>query len=234
MPNLLQRSYAAELIDDLRLSSAALAQNLKELAFINHWLGGNAITTAALAQYLDKPVTQPYLIADLGCGGGDMLNTMANFCKKKDVNAQFIGLDANDFMVQYARNITQAYKNITIEQCDVFGENFSAKTFHIACLTLFCHHFTEAQLIQLFKTLKQNCSLGFVINDLHRHPIAYYSIWFLTSLFSKSYLVKNDARLSVWRGFKRSELVYILAQAGIKNYRISWRWAFRWQVTVQT
>jgi hypothetical protein len=45
-------------------------------------------------------------------------------------------------------------------------------------------------------------------------------------------MVKNDAPLSVLRAFSRDDLNTILTNAGIKNYQIRWRWAFRWQVIV--
>jgi hypothetical protein len=54
----------------------------------------------------------------------------------------------------------------------------------------------------------------------------------LTSIFSKSYLVKNDAPLSVLRGFKKKEWFAILQQAGATNYSVKWKWAFRHLITV--
>jgi len=46
-------------------------------------------------------------------------------------------------------------------------------------------------------------------------------------------LVKNDAPLSVLRGFSRRELEILLIKADIKNYKISWKWAFRWLILVE-
>lgn len=80
--------------------------------------------------------------------------------------------------------------------------------------------------------MKQNSNLGFFINDLHRHQIAYHFIKFVTKLFSKSYLVKNDGPLSVLRAFKKNEWVDILNKSGIKNYTIQWKWAFRLLIIV--
>ena len=74
-------------------------------------------------------------------------------------------------------------------------------------------------------------SRGFFINDLHRHPLAYYLIKWLTKLFSKSYLVKYDAPLSVARAFKKKEWEILLKDAGITNYTIQWQWAFRYLIT---
>ena len=78
--------------------------------------------------------------------------------------------------------------------------------------------------------MKENCKTGFFINDLQRHPLAYYSIKWITKLFSRSYLVKNDAPLSVARAFEKKEWEQIFLKAGIKNYSIRWKWAFRYLI----
>ena len=81
--------------------------------------------------------------------------------------------------------------------------------------------------------MKRNSLKGFFINDLQRHPFAYHSIKMLTKLFSRSYLVKNDGPVSVLRGFRRREWVQLLHEAGITNYSIRWRWAFRYLIVVK-
>jgi hypothetical protein len=81
--------------------------------------------------------------------------------------------------------------------------------------------------------MQRNSREGFFINDLHRHPLAYYSIKILTRLFSASYLVKNDAPLSVRRGFTAKEWKVLLESAGISRFRVSWKWAFRHLVVVR-
>jgi hypothetical protein len=96
--------------------------------------------------------------------------------------------------------------------------------------SLFCHHFNESELVKMLQWMKEYSNSGFFINDLQRHPLAYYSIKFLTSIFSKSYLVKNDAPLSVARGFKKNEWIALLAAAGILQYHIKWKWAFRYLI----
>ncbi len=112
---------------------------------------------------------------------------------------------------------------------DVFSNE---TTYDIITATLFVHHFDNEQLATLFKSMKDHSRLGVVINDIHRHSLSYHSIKWLTQLFSKSAMVKFDAPLSVRRAFKRSELVYILKKAGINNYKIRWKWAFRYQLII--
>ena len=67
--------------------------------------------------------------------------------------------------------------------------------------SLFCHHFSDDEVKDIIEWKYEYSKLGFFINDLHRHPLAYHSIRLLSQVFSKSYLVKNDAPLSVEKGF---------------------------------
>jgi ubiquinone/menaquinone biosynthesis C-methylase UbiE len=43
------------------------------------------------------------VIGDLGCGGGDMLKLMARWLQKKGYKSKLIGIDANDFMIDFAK-----------------------------------------------------------------------------------------------------------------------------------
>ena len=237
MPNLSYRSNEKELIDDLELDNDALRQNLEELAVINKYLGGNQVTVSGISRLILNSHLLPtqnsqLTIADLGCGGGDMLMVMADWAEKKGINAQFIGIDANDFMIDFGTKRTAQYPNISYLHQDIYAEEFKEKSFDIVTMTLFCHHFSDESLITIFKQLKKQTRIGIVINDIHRHWFAYYSIAWITKLFLKSYLVKNDAKLSVWRAFVREDLEKIIQKSGFTKYSIRWKWAFRWEVVL--
>ncbi len=239
MPNLSYRSNEKELIDDLELNNDALRQNLEELALINKYLGGNQVTVSGLTKLLSDSTISiagneklKITIADLGCGGGDMLIVMADWARKKGINGQFIGIDANDFMIDFGTERTAQYSNISYLHQDIYTEEFKKKSFDIVTMTLFCHHFSDENLITIFKQLKKQTRIGIVINDIHRHWFAYHSIAWITKLFLKSYLVKNDAKLSVWRAFIREDLEKIIQKSGFTKYSIRWKWAFRWEVVL--
>lgn len=162
-----------------------------------------------------------------------MLRLMADFLRKKRVFAVLTGIDANAFMLEYAREQTRDFRDfpeIEYRQLDVFSEEFAETSFDVVTMTLFCHHFTDEQLVRLFATLRRQTRLGLVINDLHRHPVAYYAIWAIATLLRTSHLYRHDARLSVARAFRRRELETLLRRAGFTRFRIRWRWAFRWEV----
>lgn len=234
MPDFSKRSEAIEIMDDLNCSGSVVDQTLVELEFINKWLGGNAVTLNGLNKILKNCSAKTLIIADLGCGGGDMLVLIDNHLKKRNIEASLIGIDANPNIVAYAEKNTVDYVNISFKALDIFSNEFKQQSFDIVFATLFFHHFTRDQLVDLFTHLKNNSRCGIVVNDLHRHPLAYYSIKFLTKAFSKSTMVVNDAPLSVHRGFKRAELEDILKTARITSYSLKWKWAFRWQLIIHT
>ena len=225
--NFSRRSYQKELLDRDDIPFADIKQNMKELDFINKYLGGHNITLNGIKCILKKNQGRKNIsILEIGCGGGDNLRVIKKYLDKKNISVQLSGVDINEYCIEFARSrkenngisfFTSDYKLMRIEK----------KPDIIFC-SLFCHHFTDEEVIEILKWMRENSNIGFFINDLHRHPFAYYSIKWLTKIFSKSYLVKNDAALSVMRGFKKQELETYNQRSSISTIQLNWKWAFRW------
>jgi 2-polyprenyl-3-methyl-5-hydroxy-6-metoxy-1,4-benzoquinol methylase len=223
-----RRSEQKELLDAEDIPTADLFQNLKELDTINTLLGGYDITFSALKKIIQPNKT--YTLIDIGCGGGDTLKHIKNWQIRKKLNLNLIGIDLKPECIEYA-NLQNPAQNIRYI-CDDYRNMFChLQDIDIIHACLFCHHLTERQLIELIQfSLKRNIIL--IINDLERNPIAYYAIKTLTALFSKSYLVKNDAPLSVARGFKKKEWLAIINKAGATDFTVKNKWAFRHEIII--
>lgn len=235
MPNFSARSTEIEIMDDLLCAGEVVHQTLRELEFINKWLGGNAVTITALERLLKEcPVNETITIVDLGCGGGDMLRIIHHWAVKKALSVKLVGIDANPHIITFARKNLQDLAEIQFLAMDIFSEEFKNLRFDVVLGTLFYHHFTDDQLSALFTNLRKQARKGIIINDIHRHPLAYYSIKWLTGLFSRSSMVRFDAPLSVLRAFRKEDVVRILKNAGIEDFQLQWKWAFRWRVIVLT
>lgn len=228
MPSFATRSYQQELLDDPSIPFADIRQNMQELDTINTLLGGHDITIAGVKKILAHSGKKNISIAEIGCGGGDNLRAIDKWLRKKNISASYTGIDINPHCIahattaaglQQARWITSDYKKVQFD-----------KKPDIIFSSLFCHHFQDDELVFMFQWMRQQAGMGFFINDLHRHALAYHSIKILTKAFSRSYLVKNDAPLSVQRGFSGRELKALMQRAGLKNCYIKWKWAFRWLV----
>ncbi|MEL6534276.1 MAG: methyltransferase domain-containing protein [Bacteroidota bacterium] len=234
-PDFSTRSMEPEIMDDLEASRGdAVFQTLRELATVNRLLGGNYITINGL-----KTLTRGWdrnrtlKIADLGCGGGDMLIKMHRWAKRKGLKVELVGVDFNADITTFAKLNTTDYENISYQTLDVFSREFAQQRFDIVVCSLFLHHFTDLELSAFLSQLTQQTNLGIIINDLHRHPLAFYSIKALTRAFSKSAMVKYDAPLSVLRAFSAGEWKEILREASIDEFRMRWRWAFRWEIIIK-
>lgn len=226
MIDLRQRSYQKELMDRDDISFADMEQVLKELNFINTWLGGHSITIEGVKQFNIK---NRFTICEIGCGGGDNLYAIYKWCKKRNMEVDFIGIDMNAECIAFAK---QQYSQLPCQWiCSDYQKvQFNDNKPEIIFSSLFCHHFTDEEMISMLQWLRSNSTNGFFINDLQRHWLAYYLIKNLTRWFSRSYLVKNDACLSVARSFRRSDWQRLFAGAGIDHYNVQWKWAFRWLV----
>jgi ubiquinone/menaquinone biosynthesis C-methylase UbiE len=238
MPDFSKRSSEVEIMDDLQCAGQVVDQTLIELEFINKWLGGNAVTIRGFNFLLSASKThepnKALVVADIGCGGGDMLQILSSECKRRKQQAEFIGIDANPNILAFAVKNSHGFPEIKFHRVDILSAEFREKHFDIIVATLFFHHFSDDQLMEIFSYLKKQARVGIIINDLHRHWFAYYAIKLLTAMFSKSAMVKFDAPLSVLKGFKRKELEEILSKAGIVHYTLKWKWAFRWQLVIST
>lgn len=216
-------------MDDLSISGDVVSSTLRELDTINTWLGGNAISLRLYKRLAEKKKSISLL--DMGTGGGDLMKMMVDWSRKNKIETQMKGIDANPHIIDYAVEHLKSYKEINFLVADVFDPSMYTQKVDVIHACLFTHHFSHEQLVWLFTQWKNTATTGVIINDLQRHPLAYYSIKILTRLFSKSYMVRNDAALSVARGFKRRELIQILKEAGITTYQLRWKWAFRWSIS---
>ncbi len=231
MVDLSKRSYQEEIMDDLSDGSESLYRALQELDIINKWLGGNAVTLHSVKKMLLANTDKVWHIADLGCGSGEMLVKIAHYAREHHFHVKLYGFDANENIIRYARQHCAEYPEIEFHADNILDDSFKSRQFDLILCTLFLHHFTDDQLATLLPAFRKQ-SPKVLINDLHRHWFAYYSIKWITKFFSKSPMVQNDACLSVWRSFKKSDWRQILKTAGITNYSIGWRWAFRWKVVI--
>lgn len=222
-----QRSNQKELMDAEDIPFADMAQTLNELNTINKHLGGHAITLKGIKKFTQQDI--PIHVCEIGCGGGDNLFAIYKYCNKKKIKVHFIGIDINPECIAFAR---QQYPQLPCEWiCSDYAKVIFDEQPDIIFSSLFCHHFTNEQLISMLQWQYRESKTGFFINDLHRHWLAWFLIKYITKFFSNSYLVKNDAPVSVARSFRKKDWQHLFQQAGIENFDIGWQWAFRFLVS---
>ena len=228
-----ERSGQSELMDSPDIPTKILQRNLGELDILNRTLGGHFISLEGIKQLMVDH-QKVYHIVDLGCGSGDVLKYIAKWARSNHYSVKLTGVDKNSDAIQYLVNACSEYPEINGIVSD-YKDFLKANTkIDIVHCSLFCHHLNNQELKELFLYLKLYTRDGFVLNDLQRSPIAYYSVWFLTRLLNGTMLSKHDGPISVLRAFTRDDIQQLLYQADLKEFDIYWRWAFRFLIVVKT
>lgn len=226
------RSDATEIMDDFSLKGMLLRDTLDKLGKINKWLGGNNVTINGVKQLLkNKDKAKIVTIIDLGCGHGDMLRLLADYGRKQGFKFKLVGIDANQDAIDYANELSKSYEELSFKNIDIFSEDFQNLDFDIALSTLFLHHFSHIEILQLLRLLNK-ARIGIVINDLHRSKMA-YGLFKLLSVTITNPMIVQDGLTSILRAFKRHELEQMSKQLNLKS-QICWKWAFRYQWLIRT
>jgi 2-polyprenyl-3-methyl-5-hydroxy-6-metoxy-1,4-benzoquinol methylase len=224
------RTDQGEIMDDFAMEGEILRDALDKIASINQLLGGNKLTLHGVKDMLSTAEQdRKFTIVDVGCGNGDMLRALADYATTKGLTFNLIGIDANNFTITHARDLSKNYANISYRCEDIFDKEFENLKYDIVLCTLTLHHFKDDQIEKLLSVFYKNATLGVVINDLHRSKIAYRSFQALCKVFRLNDMSREDGLVSILRGFKKVDLIQFSKKLGFRKYDVKWKWAFRYQ-----
>jgi len=200
LPSFRSRLDEPEIMDDLGQPESEFAAAYRELEIINKWLGG----VRAIERFL-PPSSQVsnLLLLDVAAGACDVSEALI---RKRP--CRIVTLDIN------VRGLKLAAQSMPVVG-DAFDLPFRDNTFDVVMASLFFHHLSNESCIRVLAQMRRIAKRRVLVNDLHRHPVAYFSIRVLTALFSRSRMVRNDGPVSVRRAFRPSELLEIARQAGV-------------------
>ena len=211
MPSLLPRSVQPEIMDGDAYTLEELSNSYRDLEKVNRFLGGTRTLITHLFPLLAGK-TRPVHLADVGCGSADIPLEVLRCCRKKGIPIRLTLVDRNHQVLRWVKERFAGFEGVLVVQADANYLPFKSGSIHILTASLLIHHFPTAQAVQLLRHFREISREVILINDLIRGVIPYLSISLLGSLFSRSRLFRNDAPLSVRRGFSASE-VRVLAQA---------------------
>lgn len=224
------RTDEPETMDDFSMEGEILRDALDKIAQINRLLGGNLLTLRGVQDLIkDISKSNEIKIVDVGCGNGDMLRTLADFGLKNNLKFQLIGIDANNFTINHAQKLSEKYSNISYQCKDIFDKPFQELKYDIVLCTLTLHHFKNNEIVHLLNVFNTNSNVGIVINDLQRSSVAYRLFQALCFVFRLNDMSREDGLISILRGFKKEELIHFSQKLNFNNYKIHWKWAFRYQ-----
>jgi SAM-dependent methyltransferase len=221
-----QRSREAELIDDAGLGREVLDRVHRDLDLVNRWLGGYAASIDAIERLLGH--RRRLRILDVGGGGGGVARSLLAWAGRRRIAVEVVLVDRSAGAVARARELLRGCGGFEAVQADVLALPFPPCTFDVAHCSLFLHHFSPDEGRRIIAALS-NVAEAVVINDLHRHPLAYWGFVAFSRALGLSREVRHDGPVSVLRAFRRADLLQLAPHAEIR-----WCWAFRWQLVLRS
>ena len=216
-----ERSQQKELLDlgPEYYTHSEYTECLKKLFAVNKLFGFFRSTVQILKHFPPKAT-----VLDVGCGGGLFLLHL----NKKFPHMRMVGIDISSAAIREAEKSLQIWqrKNPEIKVFFQLQEhakpNAAKNSFDILLATLVCHHLSDAELIHFLQQVYVTAAKAVIINDLHRHRIAYWFYALLSPLLFRNRLITHDGLISIRRGFTRREWQRLLQSADIQNYQLKW------------
>ncbi|WP_022834614.1 methyltransferase domain-containing protein [Salisaeta longa] len=232
-----RRLHVDEQMDDFSITDERLTGALANLRWTNRLLGGYRASDARFDPLLKQRRTLHVL--DVGTGGADYLAHLVARGARFGCTVTAAGVDANPATVAYARRWLDAHLSaahrgrVTMHVGDARALPLDDGACDVAHASLFLHHFYGDELREVLAEMDRTARLGLIVNDLHRHPIAYWGIRLLAAVLPVSSMYRHDAPASVARGFTRAELQQWARAAGLGPAHVRWHWAFRWTLATR-
>ncbi|HVB89440.1 MAG TPA: methyltransferase domain-containing protein [Beijerinckiaceae bacterium] len=229
-----RRSDAAELMDDGTTDFDTFKACLVDLAKVNRL----TFTYRPTLDFFDRlarsgalPQDRPLSVLDVGSGYGDMLRKIDRWAMRRGVPASLVGVDLNPWSARAAREATPPGRPIEWITANVFEYRPTAPI-DVIVSSLFAHHLDDADVVRFVAWMNSNAQIGWFVNDLHRHPIAYHAFRATSRALNFHHFVQHDGPVSILRAFAVSDWRRSLGAAGLAPDAVAVKRRFPFRICV--
>lgn len=217
------RSYELERIDTGDYTPEEYERFLREIRFINRFLGDVRALEKTLLSEIEKTDSPEFSVLDVGAGSGELLRVIAEFALKNKRKAKLFGLELNARSARAILEESKSFAEISAVRGDAFNLPFDDKSFDYAICSLFTHHFTDENVVRILKEMARVSRRKICVIDLRRSETAYRLYKIFCAVFRISALVREDGALSIRRSFTPPELEKLgraanLAEISVAEY----------------
>lgn len=216
-----KRSYDLEIIDTGEYTPAEYEDFLRDIRWINRWLGDTAALKQTLLREIERENLRKFSVLDVGAGSGELLRVIARFARKTNRQTALSGLELNARSARANLEESKNFKEISSIRGDAFHLPFADDTFDYALCSLFTHHFTDENVVRVLSEMRRVSRRKVFVIDLHRNPAAYFMYTKFATIILRGRLAKHDGALSILRSFVPEELEDFGIQASLRNVSVT-------------
>jgi 2-polyprenyl-3-methyl-5-hydroxy-6-metoxy-1,4-benzoquinol methylase len=228
-----ERSSKQELMDDFSQGGESLREALRHLRRLNRIFAAAGPALYGVERlWREAGCPDSLQLLDIGAGSGDINQRLLRWSEKAGVKLRIRVADVTMEACEEARQLYKEEPRMEVVRQDVF--KLEENCADMVTASQFLHHFSPQELPDVVHCMLRASRYGVVINDIHRHSIAWGAVWLATRLVSNNPYIRHDGPLSVAKGFRAldwEELQRALG-AGVKLEH-AWRPLFRYAVTVR-
>ena len=215
-----KRIYEEELLDAGEGTDEDVARSLSDLRRINRFLGGRRVVVNSISTCLDGASAERVSLLDVGTGSADIPMAVAEYCKSRGVKTFIAAVDISERNLRISRARLGVSSEIHFVRADSLKLPFLDRSFDFVTASLFLHHFREEDVVRLLADFGRIARRAVIVNDLVRNLVPYYFTRIAGPILAASFLTRNDAPVSVLRGFTVDEMKDLARRAGLKHLEV--------------
>jgi SAM-dependent methyltransferase len=166
----------AELMDSPNADPGELGRMLRDLAWINRFLGGYRVIRTQLAPQL-LPVSRPARILDVGTGLADIPRALVRWARERDLPVQVAAVDRHGRVVGLARRTCAGYPEVHVQRADALALPFPDASFDVVLASLLLHRMERDEPVRLLRELNRVARRAVIVNDSPHPPLLAGTSW---------------------------------------------------------
>ncbi|WP_246042040.1 methyltransferase domain-containing protein [Cohnella pontilimi] len=219
-------------MDDFSIGGEELREALRHLRTLNRIFGASGPVLSGVRNLWTTAGRPSCLtVLDVGAGSGDTNQQLLRWARRERIRLRLVLMDKTEEALKEARALYADDPSVEITQGDLFL--LPEKAADIVTASQLLHHFGTDELTHAVQRMSAASRIGIVISDIHRHPVAWATVWLMTRLLTRNRYIRHDGPLSVAKGFQAGDWARLQEETGIP-LDVRWKAMFRYVVTAQS